>query len=135
MGIPHLAASAPSASIMPDCCSPKPESSDTSKSGLYVTFPALLYSSCCWLPILLEGLTISSAAATFLGPFQQLKPILLAVTILLSVHTLRRQGLSRRAILQATLPVLVLLAPAALKAVRTANNAPLQHHGHHRSCH
>jgi hypothetical protein len=139
---------------MPECCSSKPEPSEPPKSGLFAALSALLYSSCCWLPVfatqprpiltceltliqlLLDGLSLGSASATFLQPLQHLKPALLALTVLLSVDTLRRRGLSCETLLRAALPVLVLLVPTALKAVRPANtNTLLQHQEHHHSCH
>ncbi|KLJ06302.1 hypothetical protein EMPG_10286 [Blastomyces silverae] len=54
---------------------------------------ALLHSSCCWLPTLLDAFSIGSASAS---QFQSLRPFFFWVTLLILAESVRRNGLNRR---------------------------------------
>ncbi|KAJ5554813.1 hypothetical protein N7461_003283 [Penicillium sp. DV-2018c] len=63
---------------------------------------ALLSSSCCWLPTVLDFLLAGSLAANSL---EKLRTALLAISILALVWGVRREGLSRRMLARISLCV------------------------------
>lgn len=113
---------------MSSCCSATPDSSTSSSanaqppcelsqsqsffksyySSLSPLFSALLHSSCCWLPTLLDLTSIGSASA---ASITRLRPVFLAITIVIILDSLRRQGLSRHNVIRIVLSALVLLLP------------------------
>lgn len=96
---------------------------------------ALLHSSCCWLPVgytsshtlilptltalmtinliqtLLDLTSIGSASA---AAFSHLRPVFSAVTLLILLDSIRRQGLNRHNVLRILVSGLVLILPTAL---------------------
>ncbi|KAH8795269.1 hypothetical protein BGZ57DRAFT_1012081 [Hyaloscypha finlandica] len=69
-------------------------------------FSALLHCSCCWLPTLLDLTSIGSASAATIS---SLRPVLLSITVLILLDSIRRQGLNRHNLLRIFASVLVLL--------------------------
>ncbi|PGH18801.1 hypothetical protein AJ79_00214 [Helicocarpus griseus UAMH5409] len=73
---------------------PNPSGSSRLSSIITPVASALLHSSCCWLPALLDFFTIGSASAS---QFQSLRPFFFWATILILVESVRRNGFDRRA--------------------------------------
>ncbi|KAH8763939.1 hypothetical protein F5882DRAFT_19942 [Hyaloscypha sp. PMI_1271] len=71
-------------------------------------FSALLHSSCCWLPTLLDLTSIGSASAATIS---SLRPVFLSITVLILLDSIRRQGLNRHNLLRIFASVLVLFIP------------------------
>lgn len=131
--------SKPSLSSLNNCHSPsdplKRRARVTSYfSSLSPVLSALLHSSCCWLPVgytysrtlllptltsltiinfiqtLLDLTTLGSASA---AAFNHLRPVFLAVTLLVLLDSIRRQGLNRHNLVRILLSGLVLIFPRA----------------------
>merc|ERR1711939_430628 len=107
--------SKPSLSSLNNCHSPsdplKRRARVTSYfSSLSPVLSALLHSSCCWLPTLLDLTTLGSASA---AAFNHLRPVFLAVTLLVLLDSIRRQGLNRHNLVRILLSGLVLIFPRA----------------------
>lgn len=74
-------------------------------------FSALLHSSCCWLPTLLDLTSIGSASAATVS---NLRPIFLSITVLILLDSLRRQGFNRHNLIRILASGLVLVLPKVL---------------------
>ncbi|KAE8360067.1 hypothetical protein BDV27DRAFT_135122 [Aspergillus caelatus] len=86
---------------------------------------ALLSSSCCWLPALLDWVFAGSITATGM---ERLRPFFLAISIITLAWGIRREGLSRGMVRRAIISV-ILVAWQGYNQRRQAVN------GHHHSCH
>ncbi|OBT67353.1 hypothetical protein VE03_02995 [Pseudogymnoascus sp. 23342-1-I1] len=132
---------------MPSCCDQPKESSSPNKAdasskdpcnnqeslasrllSLSPVLSALLHSSCCWLPAVLDLTSIGSASAASIS---HLKPFFSAITLLVLVDSIRRQGFTSRNLLRALVSGLLLLLPTALAYFQPA--APVEAPRH--SCH
>ncbi|OBT87790.1 hypothetical protein VE02_03080 [Pseudogymnoascus sp. 03VT05] len=72
---------------------------------------ALLHSSCCWLPILLDFTSIGSASVASIG---HLKPIFAAITVWVLMDSFRREGATNRNVLRALASGFLLVLPMLL---------------------
>ncbi|OBT96539.1 hypothetical protein VE01_05288 [Pseudogymnoascus verrucosus] len=72
---------------------------------------ALLHSSCCWLPTLLDLTSIGSASVASIG---HLKPIFAAITVWVLMDSFRREGATNRNVLRALMSGFLLILPMIL---------------------
>ncbi|ELR02988.1 hypothetical protein GMDG_05843 [Pseudogymnoascus destructans 20631-21] len=113
---------------------PSPDSPNNQESlsfrlpSISPVLSALLHSSCCWLPALLDLTSIGSASVASIS---HLKPIFSAITVWVLMDSFRRQGVTSRNLLRALVSVLILLLPMALAYFQPAAPAEAPKH----SCH
>ncbi|OAT10133.1 hypothetical protein BDBG_17306 [Blastomyces gilchristii SLH14081] len=128
---------------MASCCDPNNErkaSSDsktasnpslTSSSLFSFVSPvasALLHSTCCWLPTLLDAFSIGSASAS---QFQSLRPFFFWVTLLILAEGIRRNGLDRRTFYRIAISGLFLALPRLSNLAKQVANPEATHHRCH----
>ncbi|PGH33749.1 hypothetical protein GX50_03406 [[Emmonsia] crescens] len=82
---------------------------------------ALLHSSCCWLPTLLDFFSIGSASAS---QFQSLRPFFFWVTLLILAESIRRNGLDRRTFYRIAISGFFLAVNPLSNANRQCHNPP-----------
>ncbi|OAX84058.1 hypothetical protein ACJ72_01562 [Emergomyces africanus] len=80
---------------------------------------ALLHSSCCWLPALLDFFSIGSASAS---QFQSLRPVFFWVTLLILAESIRRNGFDRRTFYRVAISGLFLALPRLSSYAKQAAN-------------
>ncbi|EEH37708.2 hypothetical protein PAAG_08126 [Paracoccidioides lutzii Pb01] len=80
---------------------------------------ALLHSSCCWLPTLLDFFSFGSASAS---QFQTLRPFFFWATLLILAESVRRNGLDRRAFFRITISGFFLALPQLSQFTKRAAN-------------
>ncbi|KAK2734311.1 hypothetical protein FQN57_001716 [Myotisia sp. PD_48] len=97
-----------------DSCCKKPSDSrslsrlQSALGTLSPVLPALLHSSCCWLPALLDFLSIGSASAGFSARFRS---VFLLVTLLILGWSVYRDGFTKRNIQRIALSFILLSWP------------------------
>ncbi|PMD36335.1 hypothetical protein L207DRAFT_637458 [Hyaloscypha variabilis F] len=89
---------------------------------------ALLHSSCCWLPTLLDLTSIGSASAATVS---NLRPVFLSITVLILLDSIRRQGFNRHNLLRILISSLVLFIPRLQSYYQQATAVETPKH----SCH
>ncbi|KAK2780896.1 hypothetical protein FQN52_001993 [Onygenales sp. PD_12] len=121
---------------MASCCDSKdapkaasPAPSNTSRFAQITPIAsALLHSSCCWLPVLLDFFSIGSASAS---QIHYLRPFFFWATLLILVESVRRNGLDRRAFLRIAISGFLLALPQLEKFTKRATEVDASH----KSCH
>ncbi|KAK9440230.1 hypothetical protein VB005_04851 [Metarhizium brunneum] len=126
---------------MSSCCDktshnsskPEPENAHESTSkrwpqlqnhSLAPFISALLHGSCCWLPALLDVLTVGSASVSAV---HRLQPVFLAITLVLLGDRFRRRGLTRDNMLHLVFTCVLLGLPRVLEALKKPQ--PVAGHG------
>ncbi|KAJ8097159.1 hypothetical protein POJ06DRAFT_262674 [Lipomyces tetrasporus] len=111
--------------MMTSCChSPRSSSAGNEKescpskptsrgalSRLSIVSPfitALLHNSCCWLPVLLDGLSVGSAGAAAL---HRARPVLLLTTLCILAWSVYYRGFTHRNLFRILISCLLLVWP------------------------
>ncbi|KAL1959849.1 hypothetical protein VTO42DRAFT_994 [Malbranchea cinnamomea] len=111
-----------------NCCKEEQSGALAKLSGVSPFFSALLSCSCCWLPALLDFLSVGSASVTILERF---RPIFLLITIGLLSWDLHKRGFTQRTVKRIIISGILLIWPQLLDLLRKEGAAqPVAHKCH-----
>lgn len=152
----------PSESTKSSCCGDKDNTNEQSALGLLKTildlspvFPALLHSSCCWLPVIIYSFSFSgyfqrlfadveyyvhsqstlqflSISSAFASNIERVRPVFLTVTLIILGWDLYTRGFTKSSFARLAITTLLLAWPH-LSASTVAETST--HHPQHKSCH
>merc|ERR1711977_703348 len=84
-----------------------PHGTSTTAKGRFVdgSTGATLHLSCCWVPALVDVISVGTASTTYIP---QSRNVFLILTILILAWSINRDGLSRRNVIRIALPISIL---------------------------